>query len=160
MKIRQAALADLDAITKIEQLCFTPAQAAAKEAFEKRLRTYPDSFLVAEEKSEIIGFINGCVTNDKTICDEMFSDETLHNPNGDYQAIFGLAVTPERRGKGVAQGLMREFINLTKSRGKKGLILTCEEQLIGFYRAFGYEDLGLSESKHGETVWYDMILEF
>ena len=39
-------------------------------------------------------------------------------------------------------------------------ILTCKEKLIGFYEKFGYVNLGISDSKHGGAVWYDMILEF
>ena len=48
----------------------------------------------------------------------------------------------------------------TFEKGCKGCILTCKEKLIGFYEKFGYVNLGISDSKHGGAVWYDMILEF
>ena len=117
-------------------------------------------FLLAEADGKIIGIINGCVTDSKVICDEMFTDIAEHKPEGDYQAVFGLAVIPEHRGQGIAARLMNEFVELTRKRGKKGLILTCKEELIGFYSAFGYENLGVSDSGHGGAVWYDMIIEF
>ena len=47
-----------------------------------------------------------------------------------------------------------------KQSGRKGLILTCKEGLIGFYEQFGYKNMGISASVHGGAVWYDMILEF
>ena len=160
MKIRQAKMADLDEITEVESICFPPLEAAPGKSFEKRLETFISSFLIAEENGKIIGFINGCVTNDTEIHDEMFADTSWHNPDGDYQSIFGLVVIPEYRGKGVARKLMDALIERTRSRGKKGLILTCKEPLINFYSAFGYENRGMSGSNHGDAVWYDMTLKF
>jgi predicted N-acetyltransferase YhbS len=160
MEIRQAKMADLVSITEVEKVCFPPREAASKESFEKRLKVFSGSFLVVCENEEIIGFINGCVTDSRVIYDEMFSNTALHKPDGDYQAIFGLAVITEHRGRGIAQKLMKEFIDNTRRNGKKGLILTCQEHLLDFYSAFGYKSLGVSSSKHGGAVWYDMILEF
>ena len=31
---------------------------------------------------------------------------------------------------------------------------------IAYYQKFGYEILGVSESVHGNAVWYDAILRF
>lgn len=55
---------------------------------------------------------------------------------------------------------MDAVIKETFEKGCKGCILTCKEKLIGFYEKFGYVNLGISDSKHGGAVWYDMILEF
>ena len=67
---------------------------------------------------------------------------------------------PERQHQGIAEELMRHMIEDAKRRGRKGLILTCKDRLIGFYERFGYKSLGVSASVHGGAVWYDMILEF
>jgi len=160
MIIRQAKMTDLDAITEVERLCFLPLEAAPRAAFEKRLEAFAESFLLAEIDGKIIGFVNGCVTNDKVICDDMFKDTSYHDPKADYQAIFGLAVIPDYQRQGIASKLMNELIELTRKRGKKGLTLTCKEHRVAFYSGFGYESMGLSESKHGGATWYDMILSF
>ena len=158
MIIRQAKMSDLDAVTEVERVCFPPLEAAPREAFEKRLEAFSESFLVAEtDDGEVVGFVNGCVTNDEIICDDMFADTSHHNPDGIYQAIFGFAVIPEYRGKGVAQKLMQGIIDLTRERGKKGLTLTCKEHLIEYYGKYGYENMGVSESSHGGAVWYDLV---
>ena len=158
--VRQAKITDLDGIAEVEKECFPSLEAASKDAFEKRLELFPGSFLLAETGGKIVGIINGCVTDSKVIHDEMFADSSRHKPDGDYQAVFGLAVIPGYRGQGIAARLMNEFIELTRNRDKRGLILTCKEELIGFYSAFGYESLGVSDSGHGGAVWYDMIIEF
>lgn len=151
---------DLEAVTAVEAACFPPAEAAGREQLRRRLETFGESFLVAERQGRIIGFINGAVTDRETIADEMFEDSSLHNPEGAYQSIFGLDVAEEFRHQGVASRLMRAMIERAKAQGRRGLILTCKDRLIGYYETFGYVKLGVSQSVHGGAVWYDMILRF
>ena len=160
IKIRRVAVEDLDILAAVERECFPEAEAASKSSLEQRIKTFPDSFFVAEIGGKIIGFINGCVTNEMTIYDELFSDTSLHMPNGYYQAIFGLDVIPDYRNQGIAAQLMNHMIDTAKSAGRKGLILTCKDNLIHYYSKFGFENKGMSNSKHGGSVWYDMILKF
>ena len=81
VQIRQASIGDLDAVTGIEADCFAPAEAADRESLKARLGKFPGSFLVAECGGEIAGFINGAVTDERTIADEMFENVSLHDPN-------------------------------------------------------------------------------
>ena len=90
----------------------------------------------------------------------MFEDASLHRPMGIYQSVFGLDVVPEWQRRGIAGELMEHLIEDARRKGRKGLILTCKERLIGFYERFGYRNLGVSASVHGGAVWFDMILEF
>ena len=159
--IRNVKIEDLDQVTEVEALCFPAAEAAVEASFRQRIETFPDSFFVAEdENGRIIGFINGCVTDERTIRDEMFDDSGLHHTEGLYQSVFGLDVIPEFRRQGVAADLMNRLMQEAKARGKKGMILTCKDRLIHYYEKFGYRNLGLSASVHGGAVWYDMLLEF
>lgn len=160
IKIRKVSIEDLTAVAKVEARCFPEAEAATRVSLEQRIKIFPESFFVAEINGKIIGFINGCVTNETIIRDEMFSDVSLHNPNGGYQAIFGLDVVPEYQCQGIAAQLMNHMIKASKSAGRKGVILTCKDKLIHYYAKFGFENKGISKSKHGGAVWYDMILEF
>lgn len=159
-RIRNAAPEDAEAVWQIEMRCFPPQEAAPREAIEDRIRTFPDCFLAAEKDGRLIGFINGCATSRRTIEDVMFKDTSCHEPDGAYQAIFGLDVLPEHQKHGVAAALMERMIAEARDKGRKGLILTCKERLIPFYEHFGYRNLGISRSVHGGAVWYDMILEF
>lgn len=84
----------------------------------------------------------------------------MHNPQGDYQAVFGLNVLPAYRRNGYAAMLMQTLIDAAGAAGRKGCILTCKEQLIPYYQKFGYVCLDVSASVHGGAVWYDMLLEF
>ena len=158
--IRKVKPEDLDAVTRVEAVCFPEAEAAPRESFRQRISTFPDSFFVAEKDGEIIGFLNGCATDSRVIFDEMFADASHHREDGIYQSIFGLDVIPEYQHQGLASRLMEHLIEDAREKGRKGLTLTCKDRLIGFYERFGYKNLGLSQSVHGGAVWYDMILEF
>lgn len=158
--IRPVAPTDLDAVTQVEAECFPAAEAASKASFQERIATFSDSFFVAEKEGEIIGFVNGNVTDERVIADDMFADVTLHNPEGAYQAIFGLDVKPAYQRQGIATKLMAHIIQEAKEKGRRGVILTCKDKLIPYYSRFGFENAGLSASTHGGSTWYDMILEF
>lgn len=159
IRIRQVSIGDLNEVAKIERICFPEAEAASRESFEKRIKTFPDSFFVAEKDEKIIGFINGCITNETAIYDELYENSSLHVKNGAYQTIFGLDVIPDYQRQGIAAQLMNHMIKVAKESGRKGVILTCKERLIHYYSKFGYVDKGISKSVHGGAKWYDMILE-
>ena len=59
--IRTVRPEDLEAVAKVENICFPAAEAAEREVIKQRIQTFPDSFFVAEKDGIIIGFINwGC----------------------------------------------------------------------------------------------------
>lgn len=158
--IRKVKPKDLERVTAVEAECFPEAEAAGRDAFRARIEAFPDSFLVAEKDGQLVGFINGCVTDERTIRDEMYEDSSLHRPDGRYQSVFGLDVIPQERRRGIAELLMRTLIEDARKKGRAGMILTCKDRLIHYYEKFGYVNQGLSESVHGNAVWYDMLLEF
>lgn len=160
MEIRTAGMADLDRITAIEAACFPRAEAATREEFAARLAAYPRHFWLLEDHGEIIAFINGPVTDEPAIRDEMYADAACHRENGAWQAVFGVDTLPEYRRRGCAARLMERVIADARAQGRRGCILTCKDRLIHYYEKFGYENQGVSRSVHGGAVWYDMRLEF
>lgn len=160
MKIRTAGISDLYAVTEVEAECFPAAEAADEEIFKDRLSVYPNHFWLLEDNDKLVGFINGMVTDEPTIRDEMFQNAELHNEVGAWQAIFGVNTIPECRKKGFAAMIMQRVISESKKQGRKGCILTCKENLIHYYEKFGYVNEGISDSVHGGAVWYNMRLVF
>ena len=115
---------------------------------------------MGEINGEVIGFINGAVIDSKTIFDELYENINRHNQNGKYQSVFGLDVIPEFRNRGIAESLMNHMINSAKKYNREGVVLTCKDKLIHYYEKFGFNNMGISESVHGNVIWYDMFLEF
>ena len=160
MNIRNANIKDLNTITKIEEICFPPSEAASKKSFEGRLLNYPNHFWILEDDGKIISFINGLVTDKEHLEDEMYSDSSFHDENGAWQMIFGVDTVPEYRGRGCAGLLIKKMIENAKYENRKGLVLTCKENLVNYYTKFGFVDEGISESNHGGVIWHEMRLKF
>lgn len=158
--IRKATLSDLEAITALEAICFPEAEAASRDSFEWRLQTYPEHFIVMEQDGKIISFINGPVTKEKDLVDEMYDSPDYSDEKGDWQMIFGLVTHPDYQRQGNASRLMRVFIEEARHQGRKGVVLTCKEHKIAFYSSFGYKDEGVSSSTHGGVPWHQMRITF
>lgn len=156
--IRFVTPADLSAVAQVESACFPSAEAATVDAFATRIRTFPESFLVACQDDKILGILNGCCTDGPELADALYEPHCPHDPSAPWQTVFGLAVLPEAQHQGIAGALMRHMISLCRQRGKQGIILTCKEEKISFYQGFGFQCRGKSDSCHGGVIWYDMIL--
>lgn len=111
-------------------------------------------------KWKIIGFVNGMVTNRPDLCDEMYENASMHDENGAWQMIFGVNTLPAYRRRGYAELILRRVIDDARTQGRKGIVLTCKDRLVHYYAKFGFVNEGVSESVHGNVVWYQMRLKF
>lgn len=158
--IRKATLADLDEITALEAVCFPVAEAASRESFEWRLKTYPQHFLIMEIDGKIVSFCNGPITKESDLIDEMYDSPAYSDEQGEWQMVFGLATHPDFQNRGLASQLMKQFIKEAREEGRKGVVLTCKETKIVFYSTFGYQDEDISTSTHGGVPWHQMRITF
>lgn len=161
MEIRTAELSDLDAIARVEAECFPQAEAATREDFEKRLAAYRNHFWLLFDGERLVSFVDGMVTDQEDLTDDLYENAQKHDETGAWQMIFGVNTLPEYRRHGYAGTLLRRAIDDAKQQGRKGLVLTCKEQLIPYYAKFGFKDEGVSDkSTHGNVVWHQMRLVF
>lgn len=161
MVIRTATIADVEKITAVEAACFPKAEAATKEQFAERVASYGNHFWLMFEGEKLIAFVDGFVTDEKDLRDEMYEDAGLHNENGAWQMIFGVNTLPEYRRRGLAGQLLEQAISDAKKQGRKGLVLTCKDALLPYYAKFGFVNEGVSDySTHGNVVWNQMRLTF
>ena len=160
MTIRTATAADLRAVTELEATCFPAAEAATEADFAQRLAAYPHPFWLLEKNGRLISFIDGLVTDEPILRDEMYENAALHNEQGAWQMIFGVNTSPAYRRQGCAGRLMEQVIADARAQGRKGCVLTCKAALVHYYEKFGYVSEGRSDSTHGGAEWYDMRLTF
>ena len=161
MIIRTARMEDLKQIARLEAVCFPPAEAASEEAFRRRLAHYADHFWLLFRGEELISFVDGFVTDCRDLTDEMFADPSLHNTDGAWQMLFGVATHPDHQRQGCAGQLIRRAIADARQQGRKGLVLTCKDRLVHYYAGFGFVDEGVTDqSTHGGAVWHQMRLRF
>jgi ribosomal protein S18 acetylase RimI-like enzyme len=161
MVIRTATIDDLDAVTAVEAECFPPAEAATGKEFAERLKVYGDHFLLLFDGDRLVSFVDGFVTDEPDLTDEMYAKAGLHNENGRWQMIFGVNTIPAYRGKGCAGMLLRQMIADAKAQDRAGLVLTCKDELVDYYARFGFINEGRTpKSTHGGVPWNQMRLTF
>lgn len=158
--IRQAELQDINIIAEIERKCFSKEEGAPLQSFKERFAKFAECFFVIEVDKKIIGQINGCIYDTPELPDKLYSNPSLHCPDGKYQTVFGLAIDPDFQGNGYASLLASHFIEISKMRKHEGIVLTCKDHLIKFYQDLGFKHLGKSDSNHGGVCWNDMLLTF
>ena len=161
MRIRTAQMDDVDAVAAVEKECFPPAEAATREEFAERILHYGNHFWLMFDGDKLAAFVDGFVTDAPDLTDEMYERADMHNEAGAWQMIFGVNTMPEYRRRGLAGELIRCAIDNAGEAGRKGLVLTCKDELVHYYAGFGFKDEGITDkSTHGNVAWHQIRLEF
>lgn len=110
---RTALPSDTDAIMRIEEAAFLPGLREEKELYEKRIRAFPEGFLLAEdaETKEIGGYIcSELWREDRPVCSETLAlghdPEEAHDYNGTQFYITSFGTLPSWRGRKVGSLLL------------------------------------------------------
>ena len=160
MTVRYALPSDLAALAAVEAACFPAAEAATEKDIKNRLDYYANHFWLLFDGDTLVSFVDGFVTDEADLTDEMYENAALHNENGAWQMIFGVNTLPAYRRQGCAAQLLERAIADARAQGRRGLVLTCKDALIHYYEKFGFVNEGVSASVHGNVVWYQMRLTF
>ena len=71
MIIKYATEQDIAAITVVEAECFPPAEAATEKEFVERVKYYGNHFWLLYDSEKLIAFVDGFVTDEPDLTDEM-----------------------------------------------------------------------------------------
>ena len=148
MELKKATKEDVAAIAALEARCFPKLEAATEASVRDRVAVYPNHFLLLFDGTRLVSFVNGFVTDERNLTDEMYEKAGMHDTDPDYQC------------QGLAAKVLMAFIEQARKEGRKGLVLTCKKRLIHYYARFGFVDEGVSGSTHGNVVWHQMRLTF
>lgn len=149
---------DLDRCFEIEKSAYAGDEAATKEKILKRIKIYPEGFIVLENNKEIIGFINSGAAHKVALSEDEFKELIGHEPSGKHIVIMSVVVHPNYQGKGMAGKLLESFIETMKQSDKTDIYLICQTELIDMYSKYGFIYLRQSDSDHGGLSWHEMSL--
>lgn len=156
IEFTDAAAKDIDEIAELERISFSKGEGASREAFEYRLKEYPQWFVTARHNGKIIGIINGASSRRDFITDDVYESGGDFDESGKSLLLFGLAVHPDYQHRGIAHELMKRILLKAKEQNKVRAVLTCHEERIPFYEELGYRNCGKSKSEKGNQNHYDM----
>ena len=123
MRLRQARLADLDALVRLEQSF--PSDQLSRASFRHLLRRGRAQIWVCEDDGMIAG--NAVV---------------LYRRGTDTARCYSLVVHPDRRRRGIARALLQQAETAAVTRGCRAMRLEVRPDnraALGFYRENGYE---------------------
>ncbi len=73
MNIRRATIDDLEAILAIELENFSPEEAIDETVLAKHIESFHNSILVAEKDGQLLGYLEGPVTQKRYVDDRSFT---------------------------------------------------------------------------------------
>ena len=159
IRIRQVELSDWEEIFAIEKLNFPVAEAASSEVLKERIEQIADTFLLAELHDQLTGYIVGPAVQERYLTDDFFSKVGANTPAGGFIAVQSLSVHPDFQRQGVGTLLLAALKETAVQQNRKGISLTCHDELIPYYEMNGFVHEGISDSTHGGAVWSDMVWE-
>lgn len=159
MKIRQANLADLDAITTIEWENFGLEEALSREILEAHIQKLTTSFLVAERDGQILGYLEGPVRPERHLVDQSFTSEVEDYSHliGHYISLTSLSIDKNAQNMGLGRSLLNAMKDIAIRDQRLGINLTCHDYLVAYYEKHGFINEGVSQSTYAGEVWYDML---
>ena len=159
MIIRQASLADLDAIHRIELENFSPKEAISREILAKHIETISTTFLVAEKKGKILGYLEGPIRSERHLHDVSFTleIEDCHSIDGGFISLTSLSISKEAQGLGVGRALLEAMKEIAIADERHGINLTCHDYLTAYYERHDFVNEGQSKSTYADEIWYDMV---
>ena len=161
MIIRQASLADLDAIHRIELENFSPEEAISREILAKHIETISTTFLVAEKNGKILGYLEGPIRPERHLHDVSFTMEIedCHSIEGGFISLTSLSISKEVQSLGVGRALLEAMKEIAIADERHGINLTCHDYLTAYYERHDFVNEGQSKSTYAGEVWYDMVWE-
>ena len=161
MIIRQAQMADLDAIYAIELENFSPEEAISREILAKHIETIPSTFLVAEKSGKILGYLEGPVRPERYLKDISFTEdvEDYGHLDGGFISLTSLSISKDVQGMGVGRKLLESMKEIAIADERHGINLTCHDYLIAYYEKHGFVNEGPSSSTYADEVWFDIVWE-
>jgi ribosomal protein S18 acetylase RimI-like enzyme len=135
MKIRELKRKEIKPWIELVQLADNRDEEWAKQRFDSFVSSRKKKkLLVVEEKSNLIGFVG--------IKGEGLEENVKPELNKEYMEINWIAIVPKFRNKGFGSKLLIECEKYARKWKKKGIWLGCRDEIIPFYKKYGYKEEG------------------
>ena len=136
--VRNARDQDIPTVAEIDAEAFSSYGTAEKpETFERRLRAFPNGFIILIADNEIAGY--GCSEKWLTEHQPGLGESPLatHQPDGRIFCITGMAVKTKYRGRGYGLLILDKLIEIAHSEGCRKIVLeTTHAQGLYLKRGF------------------------
>ena len=143
--IRQATLSDLDEMLAIEEANFSSEEALSRQSLEESIRKTADTFLVARDENQLVGYILGALVSG-----------SYSQTSGNFE-IKRLAIHSDHRRQGLGTLLLANLKQVAVEEGVKCLRLTCPDDLLSYFEMNGFVEEEVPEALYASSSEWDLI---
>ena len=137
--IRQATLSDLDEMLAIEEANPSSEESLSRQSLEESIRKTADTFLVAGDENQLVGYILG-------------EAQSIHSK---WIEIKSLTIHPDHWGQGLGTLLLAALKQVTVELNHQGILLQSPDELLSYFEMNGFVEEEMTESHYGSgSEWY------
>ncbi|MHB8040286.1 GNAT family N-acetyltransferase [Streptococcus oralis] len=137
--IRQATLSDLEEMLAIEEANPSSEESLSRQSLEESIRKTADTFLVAGDENQLVGYILG-------------EAQSIHSK---WIEIKSLTIHPDHWGQGLGTLLLAALKQVTVELNHQGILLQSPDELLSYFEMNGFVEEEMTESHYGSgSEWY------
>lgn len=137
--IRQATLSDLEEMLAIEEANPSSEESLSRQSLEESIRKTADTFLVAGDENQLVGYILG-------------EAQSIHPK---WIEIKSLTIHPDHLGQGLGTLLLAALKQVTVELNHQGILLQSPDELLSYFEMNDFVEEEVSESHYGSgSEWY------
>ena len=159
IRIRNVLPSDWEDLVRIEEENFSPEEAASPETLRLRIEHQSDTFFVLEAEGQVRAYLSACVIAYDRWNDRVFEEVASNPAQGGFAAVMSLSVDRSTQGQGFGSLLLAVLKQVVQDQARSGILLTCHDELVDYYRMNGFVFAGMADSNHGGIPWCEMKWE-
>ena len=137
--IRQATLSDLEEMLAIEEANPSLEEAFSRQSLEESIRKTADTFLVAGDENQLVGYVLG-------------EAQSIHPK---WIEVKSLTIHPDHWGQGLGTLLLAALKQVTVELDYQGILLQSPDELLSYFEMNGFVEEEVTESHYGSgSEWY------
>ena len=137
--IRQATLSDLEEMLAIEEANPSSEEALSRQSLEESIRKTADTFLVAGDENQLVGYILG-------------EAQSIHSK---WIEIKSLTIHPDHWGQGLGTLLLAALKQVTVELNHQGILLQSPDELLSYFEMNGFVEEEVTDSHYcSGSEWY------
>lgn len=155
--LQKMEVIDLPAVADLEQRSYPDDEAADRKVLDYRVNYASHLCYVAfhQEEQQVMGFVVATGAPDDT--QHMTSDMMRNHYQGNVLCIHSVVIANGYRRKGFGTFMLKSYLNkIRQYTSMKRILLLSKQYLLPFYKAVGFQEIGLSNVAHGKEPWVEM----
>ena len=137
--IRQATLSDLEEMLAIEEANPSSEESLSRQSLEESIRKTADTFLVAGDENQLVGYILG-------------EAQSIHSK---WIEVKSLTIHPDHWGQGLGTLLLAALKQVTVELNHQGILLQSPDELLSYFEMNGFVEEEVPEALYASSSeWY------